>query len=275
MQEPTLTSPTGNDLDPGTSRFYRQVLEALSAATLPFLIGGAYAFNCYTEVNRPTRDLDIFIRRRDFERASEALRNVGYRTELVYPHWLGKAHFDGEFIDIIFSSGNGISEVDDAWFDHAEEADVLGISAKICPVEEMIWSKAFIMERERYDGADVVHLLQARADKLDWKRLLDRFGPHWRVLLSHLVLFGFIYPADRDRIPAWLMDDLLDRLQREMQAPPPQEGICYGTLLSREQYLGDLRRSGCRDARLTAASSMTARETAIWTEAIQKKGEEH
>jgi hypothetical protein len=28
-------------------------------------------------------------------------------------------------------------------------------------VEEMVWQKAFIMERERFDGADVVHLIQA------------------------------------------------------------------------------------------------------------------
>ena len=53
------------------------------------------------------------------------------------------------------------------------------------------------MERERYDGADIAHLLRARADQLAWRRLLRRFGPHWRVLLGHLVLFGFVYPGER------------------------------------------------------------------------------
>ena len=62
------------------------------------------------------------------------------------------------------------------------------------------------MERERYDGADVAHLLRAHGDRLDWPRLLRRFGPHWRVLLSHLVLFGFIYPGERALVPAWVMD---------------------------------------------------------------------
>jgi hypothetical protein len=42
----------------------------------------------------------------------------------------------------------------------------------------MIWSKAFIMERERFDGADVMHLIHENANRLDWNRLLERFGQH-------------------------------------------------------------------------------------------------
>jgi hypothetical protein len=32
----------------------------------------------------------------------------------------------------------------------------------------MIWSKGFVMERERFDGADVTHLLRAVGPKLNW-----------------------------------------------------------------------------------------------------------
>ncbi|MDC8448805.1 MAG: hypothetical protein LV473_10645 [Nitrospira sp.] len=48
---------------------------------------------------------------------------------------------------------------------------------------------------ERYDGADIAHLLHVRSEKLDWGWLLWRFDRQWRVLLSHLVLFGFVYPC--------------------------------------------------------------------------------
>ena len=75
----------------------------------------------------------------------------------------------------------------------------------------MIWQKALIMERERFDGADVAHVLRARADRLDWDRLLDRFAEHWPVLLSHLILFGYIYPEERAKIPARVMRTLLRR----------------------------------------------------------------
>ena len=41
---------------------------------------------------------------------------------------------------------------------------VLDQPARLVPAEEIIWTKAFIMERERYDGADVAHILRACAD---------------------------------------------------------------------------------------------------------------
>src|SRR5207302_251148 len=87
---------------------------------------------------------------------------------------------------------HALAVVNDAWFEHAVAGEALGRRVRLVPPEEMIWQKAYIMERERFDGADVLHLLRARGRRLDWPRLLARFGPHWRVLLSHLVLFGFV-----------------------------------------------------------------------------------
>lgn len=263
-----ITPNRNQETDPAILAFYRQVLQSLNAANLPFLVGGAYAFNHYAHINRLTKDLDLFIRRGDFERISEALLTFGYETELTHPHWLGKIHFQDTYIDLIFSSGNGVAIVDDAWFEHAGEAEVLGIPVRICPAEEIIWSKAYVMERERYDGADIVHLLHACGKQLDWPRLLGRFGPHWRILLSHLTLFGFIYPSYRDCIPVWVMDELIGKLRQECHAPPPQENICQGTLLSREQYLPDLEQQGLQDARVIPFGNMTSQDTAQWTAAI-------
>jgi hypothetical protein len=271
MQEPTLIPSASNEENQHATAFYRHVLQVLTDSASPFLVGGAYAFNCYSGITRDTKDLDIFICRKDYGRVSEALLQAGYKTELTYPHWLGKILSQGQFVDLIFSSGNGIAEVDEAWFDYAGEAEVLGVPTKICPVEEMIWSKAFIMEKERFDGADIVHLVRSCGSQLDWPRLLRRFDAHWRILLSHLVLFGFVYPGHRDLVPSWVMDELLERLRYETHAPPSENGICFGTLLSREQYLLDLEQWGCRDARLIPVGNMTARDTAIWTQAIQDK----
>jgi len=201
------------------------------------------------------------------------LGDAGYRTELTYPHWLAKVYSGESFIDLIFNSGNGMSPVDDGWFEHAAQAAVLGMSVKVAPAEETLWTKAFIMERERFDGADVAHLLRAQAHQLDWQRLRHRFGMHWRVLLSHLVLFGFIYPGERSLVPAWLMDELIARLRLETQQPPPQTRLCAGTLLSREQYLTDVELQGFRDARDTWFSTMTPQDVAGWTSAIPARRE--
>ncbi|HYD95576.1 MAG TPA: nucleotidyltransferase [Noviherbaspirillum sp.] len=271
MQADTPLAATSPEPEPETAAFYRQVLDTLNASGVPFLVGGAYAFNRYTGINRHTKDLDVFIRRTDFDAISAALRAAGHEAELTFPHWLGKVHFNGVYIDLIFSSGNGIAEVDDLWFKHAGDAQVLGVPVKISPAEEMIWSKAFIMERERYDGADIIHLLRARGDKLDWPRLLWRFGEHWRVLLSHLVLFGFAYPAYRDLVPPAVMAGLIEQLRQETLAPPPEHNVCLGTLLSREQYLKDIGDEGWQDARVAPHGNMTPEDTETWTRAIEDK----
>jgi hypothetical protein len=268
LLEPVVISHPTDEADAGIARFYRQVLQTLNTASLPYLIGGAYAFNRYTKVHRATKDLDIFIRRNDFDAIRALLRRAGYQCELTYPHWLGKVHYQGVHIDLIFSSGNAVAKVDDVWFEHAADAEVLGVPIKICPVEEMIWSKAFIMEKERFDGADIAHLIHARSAQMDWPRLFRRFEPHWRVLLSHLVLFGFVYPAHRNLVPVAIMDELIERLRHETHATPPDSSLCLGTLLSREQYLNDINQQGLQDGRITPVGNMSEQDTARWTQAI-------
>lgn len=256
---------------PAAAGFYQRAMRALASAEVPFLVGGAYGMERLAGVTRDSKDIDLFVRRGDHARALDALSRAGYRVEVTFGHWLGKAWSDGgDFVDVLFSSGNGIAEVDDAWFEHAFEAEVLGVPVLICPPEETIWSKAFIMERERFDGADVLHILRARADALDWQRLIARFAAHWRVLLAHLVLFGFVYPSERTRVPAWVMTHLAGQAMDEA-AIPYERRVCRGTLLSREQYLVDLARWEYSDPRLVPEGTLTAAEVAEWTRAIHRR----
>jgi hypothetical protein len=262
-----LPSRLDDDIAPEARAFYTTVLRALREAGVPFIVGGAYALMHYAGILRRTKDLDIFVRRRDVGATLAVLAREGYETCLTFPHWLGKAFSGPHYLDVIFSSGNGLAEVDDAWFQHVRRAEIFGLSVDICPPEEMIWAKAFIMERERFDGADVAHLLRAVSAELDWPRLVARFAEHWRVLLSQLVLFGFIYPAEQGCIPTWVMRELVARLEAEASAPPPSGHVCRGTLLSRAQYLVDVC-EGYGDARLWPSGSMTPEEIAHWTAAI-------
>jgi len=251
-----------------TNRFYRRVLRELNAAGIEFLVGGGYAFERHLGIGRSVKDLDVFLRQGDAQKALDHLgRRTGCDSELTFPHWLGKVRRGDDHVDVIFNSGNGLCPVDDDWFRHAVPSQVLGVPVLLCPVEEMIWSKAFVMERERYDGADVLHLLHACADTMDWSRLTRRFGLHWRVLFAHLTLFGYVYPSERRRIPETVMRRCLYLLDREMRSAPARR-ICRGTLTSRAQYLVDIELWGYEDARLAPHGSMTDEETSIWTAAI-------
>ncbi len=229
---------SGQDsLDPDAFTFYRHALQTLLDTGVPFMVGGAFAFAQATGIQRDTKDFDVFIHRRDREPILAALEAAGYTTETPFPHWLAKAHCGDRYIDVIYGSGNGVAEVDDEWFAHATEGDVLGLRVKLCPVEEMIWSKGFIMERERFDGAD-------------------------------LVLFGLIYPSERNKIPLQVMAELTNRLLAEQQTSPPRERICQGTLLSRAQYLIDVEQWGYQDARVEQGH-ICPQDLEIWTAAIK------
>jgi hypothetical protein len=253
---------------PAARAFYVRVMKTLSEAHVDFLVGGTYAFTPYTGIARSTKDFDIFVRSEDATRALDTLADSGLRVEMTFPHWLAKVFCDADFVDIIFNSGNGVTPVDEEWFLHASDSTVFGVDVKLAPAEEMLWSKAFVMERERYDGADIIHILRSRAERLDWDRLLARFGDRWRVLLVNLVLFGFIYPAERARIPGRVMRTLIARLESEVDNDAQSDKVCHGTVVSREQYLPDTHSWGYADGREMPYGNMTAEQIAAWTVAI-------
>jgi len=255
---------------PEATSFYVEALTQLSRSRIPFLLGGAFALTHYTGIDRRTKDLDLFLREAHVGRALDLFRSLGYRAELSFPHWLGKVYCGDEYVDLIFSSGNGVAVVDDDWFAHSRQAVVLGVPVHLCPPEETIWSKAFVQERERFDGADVLHLFHHFGASLDWQRLLDRFGPHWRVLFAHIVMFGFVYPGRASTIPAWLVDTLTSRLSADQTRQiSVADDVCNGTLLSREQYVHDVNELAYDDARVEPRGHLTPQQVEIWTAAIE------
>jgi hypothetical protein len=85
------------------------------------------------------------------------------------------------------------------------------------------------------------------------------------VLLTHLILFGYVYPGERTKIPNWVYRSLLGRLEQEFCDSPGAEPVCQGTFLSRSQYRTDIECWGYRDPR--PASTMTLKEAERWTAA--------
>ena len=237
----------------GAERHYVRALDELNRSGIPYMIGGAYALREYAGIFRDTKDLDIFCREQDCPQILETLAAVAFETELTDPLWLAKAFHGDHLIDVIFNSGNGLSRVDDSWLQHAKPACILGCRVLLVPAEELIWSKVYVQERDRFDGADIIHIIRRQGPLLDWRRLLERMGPYWEVLFAHLIAFRFVYPTERDKVPEWLVRELLRRVERQLTSPPPLTPVCRGTLLSRVQYEVDTSEWGYLDARDLAA----------------------
>ncbi len=232
---------------PQAERLYADALAELVRARLPFLLAGTYAISSYTGIVRPTKDLDVFCRPEDCPRILDHFRTLGYRTEVRDPRWLAKVHDGEHFFDIIHALSNGITPITGAWFDLARRTEVLGTVVDIVGPTELLWSKAFVQVRDRYDGSDIVHLILKQHDDIDWQRLLDYMDDHWEVLLVHLLNFRWIYPGERERIPDWLMDELTGRLRRQLRRPAPGGRVCRGRLFSEEDFEIDIRDWGFVD----------------------------
>jgi hypothetical protein len=210
----------------------------------------------YTGIARNTKDLDIFVCEREHRRVLDLLARRGYRTEYFYPFWIAKALCGESFIDILYNSGNGLCVVDEDWFT-GEEVDVHGYRTRLIPAEEQLWSKAFVQDRDRFDGADVAHLILGRGRQFNWERLLRRFKGHERVLLAHLVLFGYIYPSEKGCVPEHVMNRLTTLMGNER---PTSQRICRGTNIAQKSFLVDVHEFGFADARLKPYGPLTREE---------------
>ena len=117
---------------------------------------------------------------------------------------------------------NGLITVDRSWIERARPAVVYGVETRVLAPEELVASKIFVARRERFDGADIAHVIYGTYGSFDWKREMQLVGEHWEMLLWNLVLFRYAYPAQSHYVPGEVWRDLLGRLERELRNPAPQ-----------------------------------------------------
>lgn len=227
--------------------FYAEAVSQVIETGIPFLVAGTFAVSAYTGISRSTKDLDIFCKAGDWPRILAHFQTLGDTVSVEDERWLGKVRRGEDFFDVIFASSNGTMPVSDDWFKRARRINVLGHPVRLVGPTELVWSKCFIQNRDRYDGPDVAHIILRAHDQIDWKVLLHYMEVHWEVLLVHLLNFRWIYPSKRERVPGWLLDELLDRLAHQRRLPPPQVDISRGRMFSRVDYEIDVREWGYAD----------------------------
>ena len=232
-----VTSSVPPQLQGDQKAVFQDVLTILEEAHLPYVVSGAFALQHHTGIFRFTKDLDIFLGPEDAPAALSHLQKKGFECEVCDPVWLAKAHRDGYFVDLITGMSNGAITVDASWIERSPAAMIVGIKSRVLAPEELIASKLFVTRRERFDGADIVHVIYALRGKLDWNRILELAGEHWELVLWSLMLFRYIYPAHSDYVPAGLVgrfarplyrQDSFTRSQRQIPWEfDRREDVCY------------------------------------------------
>lgn len=225
MPKPLQTEPV-----PKTSSFpveapesqvelFRDVLQELEKSRIPYAVSGAFALRQHTGICRETKDLDLFTTAQNTASALERLRQAGLECEVCDPVWLSKARRGDYFVDLISGMSNGVLVVEDSWIERAQPAMIYGITTRVLAPEELVASKIFVARRERFDGADIAHIIYGTYGRFDWRRELELVGEQWEMLLWSLVLFHYVYPTHGYYVPAGVWCELLQRFEQEIRSP--------------------------------------------------------
>lgn len=198
---------------------FREVLVSLERQNFPYAVAGAFALQQHTGICRDTKDLDLFLTSDNVARALEILDQAGFLCETCDPVWLYKAYQNGFFVDLITGMSNAAIVVENLWIQRAKAAVVHGVNTRVLAAEELIASKLFVTRRERFDGADIAHVIYGTRGRLDWSRILQIVGENWEMVLWALMLFRYCYPAQTQFVPRDVWQDLLRRFQDEISNP--------------------------------------------------------
>jgi hypothetical protein len=242
-KELPVSTSVAPEFPPEQRALFCEVLQHLNRTEIPYVVSGAFALQQHTGIWRDTKDLDLFLPANVVPETLRHLQEEGFETEIRDPVWLAKAHRDGYYVDLITGMSNAIIVVDQSWIDRGSDTVVLGVPTRVLAAEELIASKLFVNFRERFDGADVIHIIYATKGKLDWGRLRQLVGEHWELLLWELVLFRYVYPAQQHFVPREVWDDLLTRMREGLDSPPCNQPF-RGSLIDEKMFSIDVQEWG-------------------------------
>ena len=171
------------------------------------------------------------------------LTRQSFRCQVKDPVWLHKAHRNGFYIDLITGMSNAAITVDRSWIENSRPAMILDVRARVLAAEELLASKLFVVRRERFDGADVAHIIFASHGNLNWERVLALVGEHWEMLLFALVLYRYVYPAHSQYVPPWVWQRLLVRFSSELTNRDPSAKF-RGSLVDDRMFAIDVAEWG-------------------------------
>lgn len=191
---------------------YRDAIRAVRSADIPFLLGGGFALATFTGYWRDTKDIDFYIKPKERSRVIQALTRAGfsdYFSKVPYDRkWIYRSVRSGVIVDIIWSMANQRAAVDELWFKGAGSVSIRDEKLRVIPMEELLWCKLYILQRDHCDWTDILNLIYSNGRDVNWNHLLWRLDHDAPLLRAALTLFTWICPGTACKLPAWLWNRL-------------------------------------------------------------------
>jgi hypothetical protein len=188
------------------------------------MLGGGFALATFTGRWRDTKDIDFYIHPGDRDAVVAALTRAGFTD--YYPQrsydrkWIYRSIKSGVVVDIIWAMANQRAQVDERWFECATPAQIRGEKLQVLPMEEFLWCKLYIMQRDHCDWTDVFNLVYANGNRIDWTHIIDRLEEDVPLLRAMLEIYSWLCPQKACRLPATLWNQLKmnDPSKRQLRA---------------------------------------------------------
>lgn len=192
-------------IEPEEWLHYADVVRQALAEGLPFAFGGALAMAATSPRRRSTKDVDLFVVESDRDAFLKILDAHGFQDyfdEQPYDRsWIYRGKRGCTILDIIWGLPNHRLQVDDDWVSRGPQVKVHGETIRLIPIEELIRSKIYVMQRDRCDWPDLLNVLALSAGQIDWPRMLDRIGPDRPLLGSLMAAFAWLAPDATLHVP--------------------------------------------------------------------------
>ncbi len=202
---------------------YQSAIKVLQSEGIPFLLGGGFALATFVGRWRDTKDIDFYIHPQDRERAATALRGAGfedYYDRLPYDrNWIVRNVKNDVIVDLIWAMANQRAQVDESWFQRVSEISIRGETLFLMPIEEFLWCKFYIVQRDHCDWIDILNVLYMHAESINWTSLLNRLGEDQPLLAGVLSVFAWMCPDRAGQLPRGLWREL------GLNPPPPERAL--------------------------------------------------
>jgi len=175
---------------------YYEAAQLLELNGVPWLLGGGLMVSLYGR-GRPTKDIDLFIRLADKNRAMDVLSAAGFFTEETEKRWLLKAEKNGAAVDLVVHS-SGMYDIDEECLAHARAIALGGYPFRGFGPEDLLLRKIHSYSEGRPDWWDAVSIVAGVGPEMDWAYFIDRVqASNPGRVLSFLLFAHTQFPDER------------------------------------------------------------------------------
>jgi hypothetical protein len=207
-------------------------MRAVFQQEIPFAVGGGLAAMGYADQVRESKDLDLYILPENRDRIVSLLSNLGfhdYYDENPYQrHWIYRSIRDGFIVDVMWAMANRRASVTDTWL-RGPAIPIEDFTIHLLPAEETLWTKLYVLQRDRCDWPDALNMLYIVGPDLNWARLTDLVDADSGLLAGVVAVFRWLCPARAQQLPPWLWSRL--------GLNPPASGDARGHVAERARLL--------------------------------------